>query len=133
MRTMFILLLFALVGCGKTPMSEEEKMQTETAEARMWRWRREAEDEVKKVCTNEIVGFRRVIQVSSSTSSDAFNAWSAEAKAEFINATGGIEVTNFPVLFLANSGKISAYPNRAKIIEAERAAFEAHLKQIKEQ
>jgi hypothetical protein len=65
------------------------------------RYRAGAEDALRVVCTNEVVGLRSIVSASVDTSSDNFMNWTARATADYVNHFGGVDRTN--LVFKASS------------------------------
>jgi hypothetical protein len=106
----------------------EEMLQNETPEERSWRWKSEAPAAVATVCSNEVVGFRRMmgnVYVLTHDNPNVPGKWTANAEVEFINTVGGAEVTNLPMTFSAVNGEICAGVDFRAIFEAQRKALVA--------
>ncbi|MDE2099095.1 MAG: hypothetical protein KGL39_17710 [Patescibacteria group bacterium] len=80
-----VALAFALTGCNH-PVGVAAMM-------------REAEPLVRARCTNDVIGFTRIIAVHVDCPQSAPHTWRADATVEHFNAAGGIERTNLPYRF----------------------------------
>jgi len=131
------LLVLIFVGCERRPnlsdpQLSEERMQTESASQRINRWRSGADGAILKECTNAVIGFRRVLDARAwdTYSSTDVNKWTGEAKVEFINKVGGVEVTNLPFAFHVHFGELSASVDTVKILKAESAAWHEKMAKL---
>jgi hypothetical protein len=77
-------------------------------EQQIQRWRDGAEAAVATICSNEMTGFRRVVDTTVRDYSDQIDEWTAIATVEYINTAGGVARTNLDLKFTSFSGHITA-------------------------
>lgn len=87
----------------------------ERPESKRWRWEKEAEQSQRQECTNSVVGFRRILESQTRTFDASVSKWTGSAKVEFINANGGVSVTNIPFRFLQHDDRVSCLLDESTI------------------
>jgi hypothetical protein len=83
------------------------------------RWRDGAEAAVATICSNDITGFRGMVDTTVRDYSDQTDEWSARATVEYINTVGGVERTNLDLKFISTSGHITALIDYDKLRDRE--------------
>ena len=76
--------------------------------ARMKEWRSHAEFEMLKSCTNDVVGFTRVISFTVNDWDEELTNWNGLVTAEHVNTVGGVERSDIYYLFRPVFGTLTA-------------------------
>ena len=86
-----------------------------------------------EVCTNEVIGFRRIVNpplILFNGGADPTN-WTAEADVEYINKQGGVEVTNLPIMFWMTAGKLYAATDMRVVFERGHQEFLKEMERLR--
>ena len=114
-----------LCGCGRQGVASKN----ESKDARLARFRTEANSAALKEATNEITGLNKIIDLSVNDSSDEMTNWSAVVTAEYMNHVGGIDRTNLHLLFWEVTGKgLVAEADYYWMMAEENARYQQMLK-----
>ncbi len=95
--------------------------------AQTWaRYRLEATNGMMKSLTNDQVGLNRIIEIRFNDIGDDVSKWNAEAAVEFVNASGGVNRTNWYYRFakwsMPSDGHVSAQVDGMKMYKQQQDA-----------
>lgn len=96
-----LLALAVWAWAGKLHTLRGDIPDQETFAHRLARWRDGAPGEMLKHCTNDVVGFNRLVDSRLDTAGDNVKTWSGEVTVEYVNHVGGIDRTNLHYRFMA--------------------------------
>jgi len=83
--------------------------EDEQPDERLTRWRSEANFLMLKSCTNDVIGFSRLIDFQVEDSDDKVDKWKGTATVDFVNHFGGIDRTNLHYYFRPYQTDLYAY------------------------
>ena len=133
MRLAFKLILgcsvatFIIWSNSRREESVEATGQVETIQQQ----RDEAEGMLLKVCTNEVPGLNRIIDVSVDDSADLASKWTGRATVEYVNHLGGADRTNLLFIYSTAYGHLACMLDARLIYQQQTDELNRRLEAAK--
>ena len=86
----------ALCGCGRSPKPFDEMSESEQLNF----LRAQAYPAMIAEASNAVPGIRDVLEVNADTFSDSIDKWNGWVRMNYVNHSGGVELTNVPMTFI---------------------------------
>jgi len=86
----------ALCGCSGSPKSYDEMSESE----QLNHLRTQAYHAMIAEASNAVPSIRDVLEVNADTFSDSIDKWNGWVRVNYVNQSGGVELTNVPMAFI---------------------------------
>jgi len=116
---------FILAGCNNDAAPTGDVRDNELPAQRMERLRAEAPVEMLTTCSNEVIGFQRLVEFHIFTSDHIITNWQGDVTADFVNGIGGVNRTNILYRFGAAGGHIYAIQDWEAMYQRDTKAIES--------